>query len=139
MRPLADRLWHLDRNTDVHPSDLKPKSHTRVWWQCPDCRLNGEPRLAATQGVIPGRETRRRPTTHREARQLARKRISKLPRSGIRPETEVSNPTESMRAHPTTIGGGARSASTSEKPNLRTERNKRTCAHDAKFRCSGYR
>lgn len=102
----------------MHPSDLKPKSHTRVWWQCPDCRLNGKPRLAATQGVIPRRETRRRPTTHRDAWQLARRRISKIAAQWHSAETEVSNPTESMRAHPTTIGGGASSDSTSEKPNL---------------------
>ncbi|XWO28391.1 hypothetical protein C5142_08770 [Rhodococcus sp. BGS-1C] len=34
---LVKRLWHPDRNPDMHPSDLTPNSHTRVWWRCPDC------------------------------------------------------------------------------------------------------
>ncbi|WP_413641601.1 zinc-ribbon domain-containing protein [Mycobacterium sp. RTGN5] len=30
-------LWHPSKNVGLEPTDLKPNSHTRVWWQCPDC------------------------------------------------------------------------------------------------------
>ena len=31
------RMWHPRLNSDIQPQDLKPNSHTRVWWLCPDC------------------------------------------------------------------------------------------------------
>jgi hypothetical protein len=26
--------WHPEKNGDLTPSDVKPKSHTKVWWKC---------------------------------------------------------------------------------------------------------
>ncbi len=37
VKPQLMTLWHPIRNADISPRDLKPNSHTRVWWLCPDC------------------------------------------------------------------------------------------------------
>lgn len=37
IKPELMRIWHPRRNADIKPEDLNPKSHTRVWWLCPDC------------------------------------------------------------------------------------------------------
>lgn len=38
VKPELMIMWHPSRNSDINPSDLKPNSHTRVWWLCPDCK-----------------------------------------------------------------------------------------------------
>ncbi|SON61727.1 hypothetical protein MSIMFI_03245 [Mycobacterium simulans] len=37
VKPGLMRMWHSTRNDGISPYDLKPNSHTRVWWLCPDC------------------------------------------------------------------------------------------------------
>ena len=37
VKPELLRLWHPTLNTGITPRDMTPSSHTRVWWQCPDC------------------------------------------------------------------------------------------------------
>src|SRR6478736_4190219 len=37
VKPELMRMWHPRLNSDIQPQDLKPNSHTRVWWLCPDC------------------------------------------------------------------------------------------------------
>jgi transposase-like protein len=36
-KPERMRMWHPRLNSDIQPQDMKPNSHTRVWWLCPDC------------------------------------------------------------------------------------------------------
>jgi hypothetical protein len=37
VKPEALKLWHPRRNEGIRPQDLKPNTHTRVWWLCPNC------------------------------------------------------------------------------------------------------
>ncbi|WP_425298074.1 zinc-ribbon domain-containing protein [Nocardia brasiliensis] len=37
VKPHLVSLWHPTRNGELTPNDVNPNSHTRVWWQCPDC------------------------------------------------------------------------------------------------------
>jgi hypothetical protein len=52
-------LWHPTKNVDLEPTDLKPNSHTRVWWLCPDCGHEWQ--------ATPGRPCCRRCGTKRSA------------------------------------------------------------------------
>jgi len=37
LRPDLAAQWHLERNGDLTPTDVKPASNKRVWWRCPRC------------------------------------------------------------------------------------------------------
>lgn len=37
VKPELMRMWHPSRNTEITPEAIKPNSHTRIWWLCPDC------------------------------------------------------------------------------------------------------
>lgn len=38
--PVLARDWHKEKNNGLLPSDVKPKSNKKVWWQCPKNELH---------------------------------------------------------------------------------------------------
>ena len=42
VKPELMRMWHPSRNTEITPEAIKPNSHTRIWWLCPDCEHEWE-------------------------------------------------------------------------------------------------